>query len=91
MGKRYPTGPCKEQYDPITLMNTSLYNIKQIADQYGVQIEMTFTPEELRFRVIKKQGQAVKKSERSVANKDLIQFFNPQVFMHMVYDVLNQF
>ena len=46
---KYPTEPLSEKYDASILMNYNLYSIKSIADSLGIQIDVSFKPDEAFF------------------------------------------
>ena len=71
---KYPTEPLKEQYNATPLSMMTLYNIKQYADNLGIQINVNFKPEGLKIECIRKNGttKAVRKQVVYVENKDMM-------------------
>jgi hypothetical protein len=52
LSDKYPTEPLKEQYNAAPLSMMTLYNIKQYADNLGIQINVNFKPEGLKIECI---------------------------------------
>lgn len=91
MGNSYPTGPCKKHYDPgREFAAATLMNIKAMADQNGLQVEMIFKPTEVKIRFIKKIDKSVKKREVTLTNEELATKFSYQMISGMIFDVSMQ-
>lgn len=91
MGNSYPTGPCKKPYDPgREFAAATLMNIKAMADQNGLQVEMIFKPSEVKIRFIKKIDKSVKKREVTLTNEELASKFSYQMISGMIFDVSMQ-
>lgn len=88
MSNGYPTGPCKTPYDPgVQFQTATLAQIKQLADQNGIQIEIVCKPTELKMRFIKKVGASVKKRDITLLNDELKDKFNYNAICGMIYDI----
>lgn len=74
LSDKYPTEPLKEQYNAAPLSMMTLYNIKQYADNLGIQINVNFKPEGLKIECIRKSGttKAVRKQVVYIENKDMM-------------------
>ena len=70
---KYPSEPLNEPYDCSSLAMMNMYTVKQLADTYGIQIDISFKPAGLRLDFIRKQkdSRSVKKITEYVDNDNL--------------------
>jgi hypothetical protein len=97
MGRREGVGGpfvkiIKETYNPGALPYVNLGYVKQLCDNYNVQINFIFNPDHLQIRIYRidpRDGTLSKSEKISYKNSDLMMSFTPSTLEMIIRNVLS--